>query len=453
MVSHRNAWSTWKVLAACVGALLPSAAGAAQITEVADAADVETIAGVEREDPWDVNVTSRFEMDIERGKITREPIDRPGIQNDCTASAPRACFPVDELSYKGSTMGVRLALEMGIFHDLSATFGWKYYVGDTVKFDYAKGVTAEASSIDPQTGDPNDTLFAHDFESKHAGSGPLEFGLRWAPLSDLRDDTKPTWVLSVLWSAPWTASAYNPEKRASVASPGSMGDGVHRITFGTSFSKRMGEFAALALDPAANRRGYLDPYMSFAYTLPAPERGRAQPELVHSSSNPFGRKPSHVADIRAGVEIIPLEDLKNQRKVAIDLGFLGNYFSEGRNYSVLTDPLTELTYTEQHFRVGGLLGLNIQAAEFLSLTGGVSLVYDTEHFLTFEEVGKDKDGDGEVLGNGTDELNPYFCGNAPTDDPDLCQLKSAASYDQVGFRFKEQDHSIFSWFLGMALTF
>ncbi|MFC1609363.1 hypothetical protein ACFL6C_00255 [Myxococcota bacterium] len=156
------------------------------------------------------------------------------------------------------------------------------------------------------------------------------------------------------------------------------------------------------------------------------------------------------------MEIVAVEDLKNSRKVAIDVGLRSAFFSEGRTYSLLSDALEEVTYVEQAFGVRGLLGLYIQAAEFMRFRAGLTVGYLSEHFLTFEEVGDDRNGDGQVLPpdldpkGDKDRINPYFCGN---NDSDLCNQKTLPSYDQVGFRFKDEEHVVFSWFATLMFTF
>jgi len=87
-----------------------------------------------------------------------------------------------------------------------------------------------------------------------------------------------------------------------------------------------------------------------------------------------------------------------------------------------------------------VLGLNIQAAEFIRFKTGVGFGYNTEHFLTYEEVGTDKNGDGQVNDDNKtpkDLKNPYY----------------NDKYDQVGFRFKDEEHVIFSWYATLMFTF
>lgn len=444
----KSAVSSWFALAVIATA---TPAWAAEITQVADALDRVEIGTIERENAFDFNFGVGFHNVLESGKITREPFDRPGISSNCTEQNPYGCVPVDELTYDRNTSFLKLDAEFGLFRDLSLTVGWTYVLSQSLSFGYADGVDASNSSVDPQTNDPNDILFANDFEAEQRGSGPLELTLEWSPLNDFRDVTRPTWLLFFSWSSPWTMATFDPSERATPANPGPVGDGVHRLTVGTAFSKRMGNFGRdIEIDPTANRRGYFDPYFSLSYTIPLPEQGLALDDLVETRDNPFGRRPSSEVTAKIGIEIVPLEDLRAQRKLAIDLGFDTSYFTDGRNYSLLTNPLQELTFEEQHARFMGRLGIYVQAADFVKVQGTFNIGYVTEHFLTFEDVGEDRTGDGQVLPSTDDAVNPYFCGFTPGD---ICDRKGQPSVDQVGFRFKDEEHLVISWFIRAIMTF
>ena len=95
-----------------------------------------------------------------------------------------------------------------------------------------------------------------------------------------------------------------------------------------------------------------------------------------------------------------------------------------------------------------------QVAEFMRLKAGFTVGYRTEHFLTNENVGNDLNDDDQVV-PGEDDLNPYFCGNSTVVEgmeDDLCESKGQASYDQIGFRFKNEGHRFWSVFASMIVT-
>jgi hypothetical protein len=323
------------------------------------------------------------------------------------------------------------------------------------KFHYPKGAGASNSTTD--------VLFPHNFKSKHRSSGPLDLGTEFGALSYERDSSKPAWVPLFNWEIPWTAETYKPTKalRPTLNKPGPVGNGVHRLTFGMATSKRIADLGLTGIDPMANRRGYIDPYMRFAYPLPLPQQGRAPRELVRTEAEPFGRIPSHEAAVDAGIEVVPIEDLVNSRKVALDFGLRSKFYSEGRNYTELTDPLDELTYTEQYLFVGGAFGVYAQAAEYIRIKAGFTAGYNTEHFLTNEDIGGDKNNSGDLLDPAED---PHPRKDVP--EPLLPRQHRRRQmlagvrrgggqlpYDQVGFRFKSEGHVDVNRHITVMLTF
>jgi hypothetical protein len=468
-------------LAVALAASLAAApAAGAELTDVADAADTVIVDGAERDDPFDLFFGAGFRMNLANGKITREPIVRDGVTlRGCGAQADgspaeanaRDCLAVDEMRWIRNTSILDINLQVGIFWDLAATIDLHYVFSDFTALRYAKGVTPSVSSVDPQTGNTDETLFPlgptakTGFRSKYVGwgnidefgyrTGGMDFGVRWAPLSEERDSSKPMWVLSVVWSNPYLASTFDPRGRASEENPGSVGDGTHYLTFATALSKRIANFGLIGIDPNVNRRGYIDPYMEVSFTLPLPQKGLALRELTRSTDR-YGRAPPFKTEFNGGMEVVAFENLRRQRKVAIDVGLRSAFVSDGRSYNMLSDALDEVTFSEDFFNITGVLAVYIQAAEFLRFKAGVSVGYNNEHFLTFEEVGDDRNGDGQVLppefdpAATKDLINPYFCGN---DDQDKCSTQGLPSYDQVGFRFKDEEHVIVSWFATLWLTF
>ena len=421
---------------------MPSSGWAARLTDVADAADVVRIGNYEHDDNFDAYIGTEVSFLGSAGTISRE---RP---DSCSAMDARDCIPVDELNWSSTRAQIRLRAEAGIYRDLSLTLSLPIQLAGDTAFDYASGVGQTNSSVDGAAGN----LFRHDYSYAQSGVGDLGFGLRWAPLNDERDESGPNWVTFVNWQMPWTSQSYLPNTHsANAAIP--MGDGVHRVTIGTALSKRVGNYGLVGIDRSLYRRGYLDPYIKFQVTLPFPERNRAGSELVHSPLNNFGNKPSHMAEVEFGMEIVPIEDLRAGQRLVGDLGVRTTFYSEGRNATVLTAPLRERTLTEQFIEVAGKLAVVGRPSKYVRLALDFLVGLRTGHFLTTENIGNDTTSDGQVtrtpaITGGRDELNPYYCGNPKrsTDGPDdnpLSVCSSAdpgRSYDQIGFRFKSESH-------------
>jgi hypothetical protein len=88
---------------------------------------------------------------------------------------------------------------------------------------------------------------------------------------------------------------------------------------------------------------------------------------------------------------------------------MARYYSEGRDYSEISDLFREQTYTDQFVRVGGEAGLAFSAFHVVSLDLRGILNYDTEHFLSIEKFGSDLDDNNrEVNLDKPEERNPFY---------------------------------------------
>ena len=138
-------------------------------------------------------------------------------------------------------------------------------------------------------------------------------------------------------------------------------------------------------------------------------------------------------------------------KVAFDLGLIGRFFSEGRNYTELTEALGELNYTENYVEVGGHTGFTVEIASWVRFTLGLEMAFVSEHFVTFENAGRDGDGDNSVdPTTPADAANPYYCGFGTGD---TCQTLGLQSYDQAGWRLKSEEQLLIRLNTGLLATF
>jgi len=100
---------------------------------------------------------------------------------------------------------------------------------------------------------------------------------------------------------------------------------------------------------------------------------------------------------------------KPMLKFALDLRVIGNYVSEGRYYNELSGALRKLLYTGDYAQVGGQFVLKAQITPVMTLRGSGMFLYNTDHALTDERIGKDMDGNGSVdLTGNPAEINPNF---------------------------------------------
>jgi hypothetical protein len=391
-----------------------TSANAAGITAVADAA--------EEGNPIDVVGSVSFDLMRHTALITRENTQAP--PDDPTAAARTA--NVKELQYEHLRYRLKPRLEIGVFHDLAIFTEWPVVLWDSQTTTFAEGTTSTNSTItrdrapaavppvdgwpqvegagnaSPQIQDGVAPGSAYGFPKNgynnwrvgadgtwagyRQGLDNPTFGLRWSPLNNERDETKPTITLQADYTAPFfdfmdpTTDAIEDE-----GAPGPVANGAHRFHFSVAMSKRF---------------LILDPYFLVEYSIPF--TGGKDGHLL-------GMFPRQNGAFIAGLEVIPYEDKKRDQKFAIELQGMARYYSEGRDYSEVSDLFREQTYTDQFVRVGGEFGIAYNAFHVVTLDVRGIVNYDTEHFLTTEDFGKDgADANDEVDLKDPAERNPYY---------------------------------------------
>jgi hypothetical protein len=391
-----------------------ASAHAAGITEVADAADDNN--------PIDVVGTVSFDFMRHSALLTRENTQPPP---DDPNGLPRTAN-VKELQYERLRYRVKPRLEIGVWHDLSLFTEWPIVLWDEQTASFAEGTTAQnstivrdlapatpatidgwpqvegAGNIRPEIQDGVASGSAYGFPKKayndwrlgsssqwngyRRGLDNPSFGLRWSPTNNRRDETKPTITLQADYTAPFFGFM-DPtnDKLEDPTTPGIVANGLHRFHFSVAMSKRF---------------LILDPYFLVEYSIPF---------VGGREDHVLGMLPRQNGAFLAGVDVIPFQDVAQGQSLVIELQAMARYYSEGRDYSEVSDLLREQTYTDQFLRVGGELGIAYQAFHFATIDLRGILNYDTEHFLTTEDFGKDGDDpNDEVDLNVAAERNPYF---------------------------------------------
>lgn len=385
------------VLAIC--GLLVSTASAAELTRVASS--------FEEKDPFGMYLDFSFNRLQDKAMLSREWYQAGDSQD------------VTELSYLHYQTSLGLDLHLGIFRDLELHVGVPIIFQDDRSWSFSGRTDASNTTIYRNCGDARGTacaapgygtgrLFEVPNGSYRSGLGDFTFGLAYAPYVQAKDPSKPTWVLKFDYTAP-TAALLDPSQPTSNTSRGNVGEKLHKYTFSTAVSKRL---------------GIAEPYFQLTYTLPWRAAG-----FYSNCDNPSaqtmgyvencntdgwsrtqtGLQPQHTGGIDFGTELTIFERADRHQRVVIDLRAWMKYFSEGRVYNEMSDLFGKLLYTGDYGQVGGQFGFVGQAAEFVILRANVSLGYNTEHFLTQENVGKDLNGNGTVdVTADPHELNPNY---------------------------------------------
>lgn len=388
--------------------LCSASASAAEITRLASS--------FEDKDPFGMFINVGFERTQNREKITREFYQR-GDSEDVT-----------ELFYTKIDQRLNLDLHIGLWRDFEFRYRLPIVFGLNQNWRYSKGTDESNSTIFnnclqangdlldpncPTTGAGRQPMYTVPFDSYRGGMGNMTFGLAYAFFNQEKDDTKPTWIVSFDYEAP-TAELWDPTATTSPDARGKIGDKNHHYTFATALSKRL---------------GVADPYFKIHYTLPYrgpgwysncdnPDiRNTGAPQNCSTgdwSREETGVRLPHVGGIIFGSEFNAYEVKSSYQKVAFDIRGIATYVSEGRYYNELTDLDGKLHWTQDYLQVGGRFGFVAKAAEYVQLDASATLLYNTEHTLTDESIGKDlpdstgqTNGTVDVTGNPR-ELNPNY---------------------------------------------
>ena len=411
---------------------LPLPCLAAEVTRI--------LSSFDEGDPFDMDIEVGFKRSQKRSKITQEYYAGDRIAD------------VIALRYSEVTNEMPMNIKIGLFRDLELNVAASVIFSNDKKWrlpiytDIEKGEKFDpaSSTILNNRLDSSGNLLAtsepiinldENNASYRSGFSNIAVGLRWAPFHEARDKYLPTWVLGFSWTIP-SASINRPSQVTSSSDPGNIGDGVHRFTFSTAFSKQFGVF---------------DPYLSAWYSLPIGSGRRYSncddPEALAFGANcasgdwsndEVALDPQHVGGFFIGTEIIPWENKERDQKVSIDLRAGATYHGSGRTYNELSDALGRLLWTEGYATLGGSIGVNIQPIRYVFLRLDAGLYHETAHYLTGETTGKDLDGacvdpsiDGACVDHfeGSREANPNF----------------DYRYDVPGRRFRVSETSLFTF--------
>ena len=388
--------------------------GIALLSSVAHAADITDVASsFEPENAFDFRFRFRYDHTEKRAQIKRELEGLPGqtaIQN------------VRDIAYQQSRDSLALRAELGLYHDLMLSLELPIILNEQSTYQYDKGISAANSTTvndgiistpyDATTGSaPTDsrTLLKGAQRGAIAGSGGDAFdtfnvGLTWAPFSQKRDHTKPTWILG--FEGQFSVGTIKKFDRLQSTNHG-VSEGIHRLIFKTAVSRRLGWF---------------EPYIGIWYLLPIP---RSDSLFVDRGPNQISKSPQHQAGTSFGVEAVPFDRPKRGHKIAIDLrGRIEAHFN-GLGYSEAFEllagspglacnaasqnlacdpsmngstntvqqsyqgkPYTGLTNIENYTTLGADAAVTAQISRYSHFRVGFDYTHDQSHLITGDDIGQ-----------------------------------------------------------------
>ncbi len=443
---------------------LPTTARAAEVTDVASS--------FEEGNPFDFRFRVRYDNIYKSAQLKREISALTPTQD--------AIKTFRDLVYKERQDRFTMRMELGLFHDLMLHLELPVILRQTQEYHYdqsAGGGCAFGNEMNPNCVNLNNSTTIRDgivpaagYDANNSGvaianSGTLLFkgvqrgataggggdafdtlnlGLTWAPLSQKRDATKPTWVIGVEGQI----SIGNIRKfdRAKPSANHGVSEGVHRLLFKTAISRRT---------------RFVEPYVGFSYLLPIARSGSL---FVNYGRSQKTKNPQMSAAAVFGFEAIPYEHESKNYKFIIDFRgrlegkFDGRGYSEGfeifasspalacdPTYNLACDstktmnkyqgaPNTGISVIENHAQLGADIAIGGQISKYFQLRAGFSYTWQQAHSITNDDVGKPLQGNGRVTL--PEEFNPAF----------------RPVVDQVGRRYRVENASTYNgWIWGQVM--
>jgi len=428
-----------RVFGFALAAGLALGAGAARAAEPTDVSS-----SFDENNRFDFRFQVRYDHTETRAQIKRE---LQGLSAD-----QQTTLLLKDLVYSHYRDQVALRAEVGLYHDLALHFELPIIIEESTFYEFDQSAGADCAfppQANPNCVDASNSttlrdglvpaagydargngvalpsgLFRGALRGARGGSGADAFdtfnvGLSWAPISQARDDTKPTWLVMV--EGQFSIGNVKAFDRASPDANHGVSDGTHRLHIRTALSRRY---------------KYLEPYWALWYLLSVP---RSDSLYVDYGRSQKTKNPQMRGGVLAGAEVIPIDRPAKQYKLAIDVRgrveghFGGRGYSEAwellagspalacdqamAGYNPQCDPaapsnpyrdnpaFTGVTTIENYASLGADLSLQAQIGPYLRVRTGFEYTHDRGHFITGDDIGTPLNG-GRVTRPA--EFNPAY---------------------------------------------
>ena len=361
---------------------------AAQITALADSE------APERTLVMDVEATyTHLRADT---KITRERSTAGGIVLG------------DELDHSRTLDALELRLKAAVFRNLEVHLIAPYALHDQQQWSAYAGGTLATNTIGVSgCGAPGSCTTVQPIgvvpgQSTRSGFFDPTFGIAFSPVRekvDLGGHRSPvaTWVLGVDYTIPIGGRVDDPS-RALAGDSRPEEKQAHVLTFWTAFSKREGR-----MEPYIKVEGSTPFASSKAYDNCSHPELLADVALANCAGawrGQTGYRPPFEAALTTGTEIIASEQELGERRFSFDVRLGVRWHGPSRGYTQVSDMLGKLTFADQYLTGTAQLGFYGRIGRWFDLRVTGLIGVDSAHFLTHEDIGEDKNGDGMVTISG-----------------------------------------------------
>jgi hypothetical protein len=398
-----------------------------------------------------------YNYELDSSSIWREHVGDPG--NDPNDAIPKH----KEMEFHQFKHTITPRAEIGVVKDTWISIALPIVVNQARELKVAGGADRAGLSTlqdgflptegydanDPNTPPAGDMLFKG--VNRH-GLDQIYLGLNVAPMSQQRDDTKPTWKLGaelrLAIGGVMSFSANNPSGNDAV------GRGLHELRLWTSIDKRY---------------HWTEGYFGVYYQVPLTTKSGSlyEEDLGFGVTN--SRAPQQ-GGVWFGLETYLLDDKLTGNRISIDLGAKIDAHFEGREYTELWEMIAfsgdsgnsrlppqlvldskpdqdglqalshpGITNVENYLETAGSVAVRAVLGPHVRLGATFDLKWQTDHVITFADAGVDfntcsgsngpagvkcETDENDVVNPGTREVNPL----------------ASPKIDQVGHRYHSEDN-------------
>ena len=380
-----------------------------------------------------------YAYESDTASIVRESIGDP-------TADPLAPLPTHrDLKFKQFRHTITPRIDVGVYHDFFVYGALPIVITQARELNLDTGVARAGSSTivdglvpmagfdarDPNTPTPGDLIFRGPTRK---GLDQVHLGIGYAPMNQVRDDTKPTWKLGAeVRLAFGRVAKFDPvAPNANTA----VGRGVHELRLWTSFDRRL---------------GWAEPWVQLWWQVPLKATSDSLFTNPYSAFGATYTQKGQEAGVAFGFEAYAIDDPHDHNRISLDLGarFVGHF--EGRDYSEMWeafayagdsrgtgplildgDPATPglqaashpgISNLENYFEYAGRVALRAELGPHVRFAVLADFIKKTDHVITFADAGVDKDGN-DLVNPGTAEVNPLHVDRI----------------DLVGHRYRSQEN-------------
>lgn len=468
-----------------------------EVTNVIDAFDDDN--------PFDLHFTLGYQHTWKSARVLRETY----INNPANPGLSTGGFIADTMNvahYEETTSRLNTRVDIGIYKDIALFLRMPIVLSNNRQLEDLAG-SAQQQDVTLQAAPGESRLFSIPFKSpQRSGIEYLALGLDLGIMNQMRDRSKPTWVIGFesrfSVSEPMHACTESPASgQVKCAYPadidrngrsgGATVDGFGSLE-GHGFQGERkpgisrGTTTLVGHTLLSKRIKYVEPYGGF----------RALVEIPNSSSD-FGatdvkgsivNHPPVEGWVILGMQVIPYENREDFQRVTLDFRLQGAYRSEGRDYSELFDALgsssvntlrypnfggyhrpdnegpsvvnpasqkvyfTGLTNVQAHGKVNLSTSVTWQAAEYIKFQLGLGYTHVQGHLITADQPCNPSFADDPGAA-GPCSVSRQEGGRTRTTVTGMPNPNFRPTIDTVGRRFKVDDVNLWDAWLNAVVMF